>query len=64
MRTVIKTYRTLSSKDGRLGHNFTVSYQKIMQAKIPGAKARTTVKVRNLQKNVRKKTFMTVVARA
>jgi hypothetical protein len=37
---------------------------KIMQAKIRGVKARTTIKVRNLQKNVRKKTFMTVVARA
>jgi hypothetical protein len=35
-----------------------------MQAKIPGVKATTTIKVRNLQKNVRKKTFMTVVARA
>jgi hypothetical protein len=35
-----------------------------MQAKILGAKARTIIKVRNLQKNVRKKTFMTVVARA
>jgi hypothetical protein len=32
-----------------------------MQAKIPGAKARATIEVRNLQKNVRKKTFMTVV---
>jgi hypothetical protein len=35
-----------------------------MQARIPGVKARTTTKVRNLQKNVRKKRLMTVVARA
>jgi len=35
-----------------------------MQAKIPGAKAKAIVKVRNLQKNIRKKTFMIVVTAA
>ena len=51
IRTVLKSYRTLLLRKGKLEYSVAASYHRIIEATMPGSKARKTVGVKDFQNN-------------
>ena len=59
-----QSYRTLLLNEGKIAQSLIVSYQKIPEAMTLGNRARITVYVRTFEKKTKKKTHITVDAKA